>query len=269
MLIVISPAKTLDFESPIKTKFKKLEISQPIFLKESRKLIKQLQPLSPIDISELMHISDNLGELNFQRYLNWHTPFTTENARQSIFAFKGDVYTGLAVEDYSAADLKFAQNHLQILSGLYGTLRPLDLIQAYRLEMGVKFNHSEGRNLYEFWGRKITDSLNKALKKQQDKVLINLASNEYFKSVKSKELGANIITPVFKDYKNGQYKVISFLAKKARGLMTSYIIQNRLSNIEDLKSFNTTLVTPNSTGKYRYSAKESSTEQWVFLRKAA
>ena len=257
MLIVISPAKSLDFVSPTKSK----KFTQPDFLEHSNSLIKRLRELSPDDLSELMNISANLGELNYQRYSNWNTPFTLDNARQAIFAFKGDVYLGLRVEDYGTRDLTFAQKHLRILSGLYGALRPLDLIQPYRLEMGVKFKNDRGKNLYEFWENRPTDALNQSLDQLKNKTLINLASNEYFRSVNTKRLDARIVTPVFRDYKNGNYKIISFFAKKARGLMASYIIKNRLTRVGDLKSF--------SLEGYRYSKADSCSDQLVFLRKAA
>lgn len=233
MLIVVSPAKTLDYESPVNTK----DFTQPDFLKDSRNLVKELRELDPEDIAKLMKVSPKIAEENFYRYLGFKTPFTEKNARQALFAFKGDVYTGIEVESYKAADLKFAQKHLRILSGLYGILRPLDLMQPYRLEMGTKFENARGKNLYEFWGDKVTEGLNQAMGEQQGKQLINLASNEYFKAVKPRLLDGEIWTPVFKDYKNGSYKVISFFAKKARGRMASYILKNRLKKVEDLESF--------------------------------
>ena len=257
MLIVISPAKTLDFESPLKTQ----KFTQPDFIEHSKALVEELRDLSPEDISELMNVSPKIGELNFSRYLNWQSPFTPDNARQAVYAFKGDVYTGLEVESFKAADLNFAQKHLRILSGLYGALRPLDLMQAYRLEMGTRFANQKGKNLYEFWGGQVTESLNVALAEQKDQVLINLASNEYFKVVKKPLLTAEIITPVFKDYKNGQYKVISFFAKKARGYMTAYIIKNRLSTVAELKAFD--------VAGYGFDESLSNGNELVFTRKQA
>ncbi len=257
MLMVISPAKTLDFETAAKTK----KSTVPDFLSQSEQLIDQLRVLSPSDISELMSISDKLGQLNFDRFLNWHTPFDSENAKQAVLAFKGDVYTGLDAESFSSKDFSFAQKHLRMLSGLYGLLRPLDLIQPYRLEMGTKFVNEEGANLYKFWGNQLTEALNQQLKKNKSEVLVNLASNEYFKAVNSKELNADIITPVFKDFKNGKYKIISFYAKKARGLMSAYVIKNQIDNVDDLKKFD--------TDGYCYNSAMSSAREWVFTREEA
>jgi len=257
MLIVISPAKTLDFETAPITKLH----TQAEFLKESRQLIKQLKAMTPAEVSSLMKISDKLGVLNFLRFNEWKTPFTLENSKQALLAFKGDVYTGINAETFSTQELKFAQKHLRILSGLYGVLKPLDLIQAYRLEMGTKFENKKGKDLYEFWGSKITDQINQDLKASKSKHLINLASNEYFKSLQAKDINAEIIVPVFKDYKNGKYKIISFFAKKARGLMSAYIIKNRLKDPEDIKVFN--------VDGYKYYKSESSESNWVFKRKQA
>jgi len=202
-----------------------------------------------------------LGSLNFGRYQDWQPSFTTDNAKQALLAFKGDVYTGLQAEEMSEDDLQWAQNHLRILSGLYGLLRPLDLMQPYRLEMGTKFANAGGKNLYEFWGEKITEGLNAELAKQPTPVLINLASNEYFKAVKPKVLNAEIITPVFKDWKNDKYKIISFFAKKARGLMSQYIIKNRIEDAEQIKQF--------ALAGYQYNEAMSSAKEWVFTRQAA
>ncbi|WP_372639519.1 peroxide stress protein YaaA [Ancylomarina sp.] len=234
MLILISPAKSLDFETKSSTQ----NYSEATFLKESQSLIKQLRKLSTDEIADFMGISPKLAQLNFERFVNWQLPFDIENAKQAILAFKGDVYTGLDAESLSDTELQTAQKKLRILSGLYGVLRPLDLIQAYRLEMGKKLQTTKGNNLYEFWGDQITNEINKTLKENKDKYLINLASNEYFKSINKKIIKAEIITPVFKDLKNGQYKVISFFAKKARGLMTRFIIQNKILDPEYLKAFN-------------------------------
>jgi len=234
MLILISPAKSLDFETENSNK----TFSESIFLKESQSLIKQVRKFSTDEIADFMSISPKLAQLNYERFVNWHLPFDLDNAKQAILAFKGDVYTGLDAGSLSETELQTAQKDLRILSGLYGVLRPLDLIQAYRLEMGKKLKTTKGNNLYEFWGDKITTEINKTLKENNDKHLINLASNEYFKSVNKKKIKAEIITPVFKDFKNGQYKVISFFAKKARGLMTRFIIQNNITDPEYLKAFN-------------------------------
>lgn len=252
MLIVVSPAKTLDFETPPVTD----KYTLPALLDDSAALIDQLKKLSPDDIGKLMSISPKLATLNSNRYFDWTLPFNAENAKQAAFAFKGDVYTGLDAETLSASELDFAQSHLRILSGLYGVLRPLDLMQAYRLEMGTKFNNQRGVNLYQFWGDIITDRFNETFEAQQDDVLINLASTEYFKSIKPKKLNAKIITPIFKDQKNGVYKIISFYAKKARGLMSRYIIQNKITDPEVIKGFNLE----------GYMFKENTDDHWLFIR---
>ncbi len=255
MLIVISPAKTLDFDTPPKTK----TFTRPDYLDESQILIDRLRQMCSLDIMELMKVSSKIAELNFDRYEQWHTPFDPDNAKQAILAFKGDVYTGLEAETFKAADFKFAQQHLRILSGLYGLLRPLDLMQAYRLEMGTRLDTERGRNLYEFWGSTITEGLNRQLKKIRSGHLINLASNEYFKAVRPKELDAEIITPAFKDYKNGEYKMLGVYAKKARGMLSRFIIHNRLTDPEDMKAFN--------EDGYRFNKQASSGNTWVFTRK--
>ena len=234
MLMVISPAKTLDYESPLVTS----RFTQPELLDHSAELIGRARQLSPDQIASLMKISDKLAGLNAARFADWQPDFTPANARQALLAFKGDVYTGLAVEDFSEADLDFAQDHLRMLSGLYGVLRPLDLMQPYRLEMGTRLANARGKDLYAFWGERISQWLNEALAAQGDDVLLNLASNEYFKSVRPKALQGRIITPVFKDLKNGQYKIISFYAKKARGMMARHIIKHRLTKVEQLTGFN-------------------------------
>ena len=233
MLLVVSPAKNLDYESPLATQ----KYSQPELLTESQLLIQQCKTLTPADIASLMGISDKLAGLNAARFGQWSQPFTPENARPAVLAFNGDVYTGFDAASLSEKDFDYAQKHMRILSGLYGLLKPLDLMQAYRLEMGTKLANERGSNLYQFWGNIITDKLNEALAAQGDNVLINLASNEYFKSVKKKSLDAEIITPAFKDWKNGQYKMISFFAKKARGLMARYIVENQVNDLDGLKAF--------------------------------
>ncbi|WP_076419590.1 peroxide stress protein YaaA [Colwellia sp. UCD-KL20] len=255
MLIVVSPAKKLDFETPSPTS----KFTQSNLLEHSQELINRCVQLTPADLSSLMGISDQLAGLNAARFGEWSLPFTTDNAKQAVLAFSGDVYTGLQAYDFDDKSFDFAQQHLRILSGLYGLLKPLDLVQAYRLEMGTKLDNDRGANLYQFWGDIITNNLNTALEEQGDDVLINLASNEYFKSVKKKSLKATIVTPAFKDWKNGQYKMISFYAKKARGLMANYIIENKISNINDLKNFD-------SAG-YAYSEDLSKGNDWVFTRK--
>ena len=255
MLVVISPAKSLDYETPFKTR----KFTQAEFLDDSSELIAQLRQFSPAQVSSLMSISPSLGALNQERFNSWQQPFDTDNARQALFAFKGDVYIGLDAYSLTSDDIRFAQDHLRILSGLYGLLRPLDLIQAYRLEMGTSLKNARGNTLYDFWGEKITEALNAQLTGKNNAVLVNLASNEYFRAVKPKQLTAEVISPVFKDYKNGQYKIISFFAKKALGLMSAYIIKNRLKKAEDLLSFD-------SDG-YRYSEQDSKPGVPVFLRK--
>lgn len=254
MLIVISPAKTLDYDSPLATKKR----SQPAFLNEAEALVNELRELAPHDISKLMSVSDKLGTLNFDRYQQWSRPFSATNARQAVLAFKGDVYTGMAAENFSDEDFTYAQDHLRILSGLYGLLRPLDLMQPYRLEMGTRFANAGGNNLYAFWDEKITRALNKAIAKSGSKVLVNLASNEYFKAVVPAVLDAELVTPVFKEKKGDNYKVVSFLAKKARGVMSAWIIHNRVDEPADIKKFR--------KDGYRYNKAMSTPTEWVFTR---
>lgn len=254
MLMVISPAKTLDYTSALATE----AFTQPRFLEQSSQLIEVLRQLSPNELAELMKLSDKLAGLNVARFTEWQPDFTLENARQAILAFKGDVYTGLDAQTLSNADFEYAQQHLRILSGLYGVLRPLDLMQPYRLEMGTKLDNAQGKNLYEFWGSRITDSLNTCLAENKATVLLNLASNEYFKAVQPKLLNATLINVDFKDLKNGQYKIISFYAKKARGIMARYVIQHKIDSVDALKDF--------SEQGYYYSAEQSKPEHLVFLR---
>ncbi|QHM73956.1 peroxide stress protein YaaA [Mixta intestinalis] len=233
MLMVISPAKTLDYTTPLATN----RYTQPALLEKSQQLIDVARQLTPAAIASLMHISDKLALLNAGRFNDWHPDFTPDNARQAILAFKGDVYTGLSAENFSEADFDFAQQHLRMLSGLYGVLRPLDLMQPYRLEMGTKLANPHGKDLYSFWGDTLTQALNEALAAQEDDVLINLASDEYFKAVQPKHIHGRIVKPIFLDEKNGKFKVISFYAKKARGLMCRYIIKNRLTEAAQLTNF--------------------------------
>lgn len=253
MHVVISPAKTLDFETPWK-----LDSTQPAFLDDSQLLIKQLRKLPAHKIGDLMSISEKLSILNAERFLNWHLPFTPDNAKPAILAFRGDVYTGLDADSFGKKDFAFAQEHLRILSGLYGLLRPLDLIQPYRLEMGTGFVNSRGKNLYDFWQDKITESLNAELIAHKKPTLINLASNEYWSAVKPAKLNAEVITPIFKDAKNGEYKIISFFAKKARGMMAAYIIKNRIKKPDELKGFD--------TDGYQFNLSLSKGNNWVFTR---
>ncbi len=255
MLIVISPAKTLDFETPPSIK----KSTKPAMIKHSAELIELMKNYSPNELVSLMGVSHKIALLNVERYLNWHTPFTSKNAKQAILAFKGDVYTGLDTDSFELEDFEFAQEHLRILSGLYGILKPLDLMQAYRLEMGTKLDNVKGNTLYNFWGDQLSCSLNKQLTKINSETLINLASNEYFKAIDKSVLNAKIITPVFKDFKNGKYKIISFFAKKARGMMSAYIIKNRISDLQEIKKFD--------GAGYRFDNKLSSDTEWVFLRK--
>jgi uncharacterized protein len=256
MLVVISPAKTLDFDTPEAS----VKTSRPRMLNASQELVEELRAYSGKDLQKLMGISEKLGELNAERYLQWHVPFNKNNAKSALFAFKGDVYLGLDAQQFDLPDLEFAQQHLRILSGLYGLLRPLDLIQPYRLEMGTSLATSLGSNLYQFWGERLTKAVTKDLKALQGETLVNLASNEYFSVLKNVSVSANVVTPIFKDYKNGKYKVISFFAKKARGILTAHIIKNRITNIDDIKKAR--------LDGYRFSAQESDDKQWVFLRKA-
>jgi hypothetical protein len=256
MLTLISPAKTLDFDRPLATS----HVTTPDFLKQSAQLIDVMRDHSAADLSKLMRISPKLGELNAERFEQWQLPFTPDNARQAILAFRGDVYVGLDADSYSPRDFTFAQKSLRILSGLYGVLKPLDLIQPYRLEMGSRVSTGENKDLYGFWGSTITEALNTELAEHRNKSVINLASNEYFKSVRTKELSGQVITPVFKDFSKGTYKILAFYAKKARGLMASYIIKNRLSTPEGMKQF--------TTDGYHFNEDFSSKHEWVFTRKA-
>ncbi|WP_447927167.1 peroxide stress protein YaaA [Vreelandella sp. EE27] len=233
MLSVISPAKTLDFETPSTTQ----HVTQPDLLEYSQPLIDILRGYSPQQISELMGVSDKLAGLNAARFKEWQPPFDLDNAKPAAQAFQGDVYTGLEAQTFSEADNRFAQTHLRILSGLYGLLRPLDLIQAYRLEMGTKLPNEAGKDLYAYWRPTLTRALDQAIGESGSKYLVNLASNEYFKAVDTQKLDAEIITPVFKDEKNGHYKIISFYAKKARGLMSAWIIREQINAPEALKAF--------------------------------
>jgi len=254
MLVVLSPAKNLDFSPPSSA----VSHTQPVMLSEAETLVKHCRKLSPAQLSSLMHISDKLAGLNADRFASWQTPFSSSNAKQAILAFNGEVYAGLEANSFSEGDLAFAQQHLRILSGLYGVLKPLDLMQAYRLEMGTKLANRRGADLYAYWGTRITHVLNQAIDEQHAEVLINLASNEYFKAVNPKLLKAPIVTPVFQDEKNGQYKVISFFAKRARGMMARYIITNKVNTLAELKAFN--------LAGYYYSEEQSSPTNPTFLR---
>lgn len=252
MKIVISPAKSLDYETPCPTD----KYTQGIFLEEAEKLNAALKKKTPKKLSALMHISPALGELNYERNQDWALPFTPENSRQAVYAFKGDVYLGLDAYTIPENKLDQLQDKLRILSGQYGVLKPLDLMQSYRLEMGTKLKVRRKDNLYQFWGDKITKALNEEL--EDGEPFVNLASNEYFKSVKVKSLKSEVVTPVFKDYKNGQLKMISFFAKKARGMMVRYIIDNDIETVEDLKGFN--------YDGYGFDANLSTEKELVFTR---
>jgi len=232
MLLVLSPAKTLDFETPCNK-----EASYPKFQKEALELIGVLKEKSPEDIQNLMDLSENLAELNVHRYQKFAKAKNSKRAKQAVYAFKGDVYLGLEAEELSDEDILYAQDHVRILSGLYGILKPLDLIQPYRLEMGTRLAFDDFRTLYAYWADKLSKELNKQAKKLRDKTLVNLASQEYFKAVDLKALKMNVIDVEFLDNKNGQYKIISFFAKKARGLMAQYIIKNQVETIEGLQGF--------------------------------
>ena len=255
MLIFLSPAKSLDYKTPphIAT------FTQPAYLKQSETLIKQLRKQSPADIANLMDLSDPLALLNFNRYADWHLPFTPENAKQAVLAFDGDVYDGLAAKTLDGDDLDFAQNQVRILSGLYGILKPLDLMQPYRLEMGTKFANKAGKDLYAFWGERLLKAINAELAEMSRPVAINLASEEYFKAALGRKINGQLIQPVFEDWKNGKYKIISFYAKRARGLMTRYAVVNRLTEPEGLKDFD-------SDG-YAFAPEVSDEKTWVFRRR--
>jgi len=252
MKIVISPAKSMNFESKAPTQ----EFSQPIFLKEADRLSKILKKKSARSLSKLMSISPTLGQLNYERNQNWELPFDLDNAKQAVYAFTGEVYRGLDANSLPLEDLDFLQEHLRIISGQYGILKPLDLMQPYRLEMGTKLKVGVKPNLYKFWDTQITKTLNAEL--EEGELFVNLASNEYFKVLQAKDLKVPVITPVFKDFKNGQYKFMSFFGKKARGLMARYIIQNKIDDPEKMKLFD-------SEG-YLYNDNLTKGNEWVFTR---
>ncbi len=254
MLITLSPSKGQDFESASPSK----KYSKPVDLKDSELLIKELRKINSKQLQELMAVSENIASLNVARYKSFTTPFTTKNAKQAVFAFKGDVYSGLELEKFTEQDYAFAQDHVRILSGLYGCLRPMDLIQPYRLEMKTKLKNVRGENLYQFWGDRITKSLNKELKKQKEPVLVNLASNEYFKSVKPKLLEGRLLNINFKETKDNKTRVVAIFAKRARGMMTDYIIRHRVEKLEDIKKF--------KLGGYKFNKVLSDDKQWTFER---
>ena len=257
MLIVLSPAKSLDYTTPSTTVVHTL----PDFIPRSAELIGVLKQLSPDQVSNLMHISDTLAHVNVGRFASWSTQFDQLNAKQAILAFNGDVYGGLDAATLNAKQLTYTQNHVRILSGLYGMLRPLDLMQPYRLEMGTKLSNTKGKNLYAFWDDTVTLALNQELESKKEKALINLASDEYFKVVKPALLNAEIITPVFEDHKNGKYKIISFYAKRARGLMARYAALNKITQAEKLKKFD--------VDGYKFVGSDGDKGRWIFRRRLA
>ncbi|MDF1823886.1 MAG: peroxide stress protein YaaA [Verrucomicrobiales bacterium] len=254
MLAVISPAKTLDFKTPLRSH----RPSKPQFLTEADELIQVLRRKTRPQLQELMKLSEKLADLNYHRYQDWDASPTEDTARAAIYAFRGDVYTGFELDDYASDDLRYAQKHLRILSGLYGILRPLDLIQPYRLEMGTKLKTKKGNTLYDYWGEQLTGGLKKAIKQSETNVLVNLASTEYFKAVVPDKLEAEVITPQFKQLKNGTYKFLSFYGKKARGMMSDFMIRERINTPEGLKEFN--------REGYSYDVKLSEGNNWVFTR---
>jgi cytoplasmic iron level regulating protein YaaA (DUF328/UPF0246 family) len=256
MLTLLSPSKTLDFTTPSAVKTHTL----PEFVGEAELLIAALRRLTPKKLAKLMEISDKLAAENVARYAAWSSHHTAENAKQAVLAFRGDVYDGLNVDAWKGADFTFAQKHLRILSGLYGLLRPLDLIQPYRLEMGTTLNVGRAKDLYAFWGTSVTDAINEALAEQRATTLVNLASQEYFKVVQAKSINANIVTPVFKEERNGKFTFMSFFGKKARGLMAAYIVGERLKSPEGMKKFD--------VDGYRYNAALSTDDTWAFTRKS-
>lgn len=254
MLLLLSPAKSLNFETPPHI----ASHTQPLFVSQAQALVDVLREKSPPELADLMHISDALAGLNVARYQTWSPDFSLQNAKQSVLAFDGDVYDGLSANSLDEAALQWLQQHLCILSGLYGVLRPLDLMQPYRLEMGTRLVTAKARNLYRFWGSQIAEYLNQRCQAEVDPVVVNLASEEYFKAVDRQALQARVVTCVFEEYKAGQYKVVSFAAKRARGLMTRYAVQRRVTAVEDLKGFD--------LEGYAHVAAASEDCRWVFRR---
>jgi len=254
MIILLSPAKTLDFENPAIEK----TCTEPEFLSLSKNLIAGLSKMSNEEISKLMGISDKLAALNSERYKSWNVKHESKNSKQAILAFKGDVYEGMRAWEFKKEDFAYAQKNLRVLSGLYGLLKPLDLIQAHRLEMGTVYANPAGKDLYSFWGERLNKKLNEECKSSGSKYLINLASQEYFKATQPKKLEMEVISPVFKDEKNGKFKIISFYAKKARGMMSSFLIRNQVETLEGIRAFN--------DQGYQFESSESTNLQPVFLR---
>jgi len=254
MIILMNSSKTLDFDQPDRAS----KHTSPEFIKDAEMLVKELRRLSDSEFSKLMGVSDKLAKLNVARYAGWQASEKGTDAKQALLAFKGDIYCGLHTANYNAKDFEFAQKQVRILSGLYGILRPLDLIQPYRLEMATKLSTKRGKNLYQFWETKINESLKALLKQEKSGIIVNLCSAEYFKAIKPDLLDATVITPVFKEFRNGAYRFITIYAKKARGLMGNFIIRNHLKKVEDLKSFN--------VDAYRFNPKISSAHEWIFVR---
>lgn len=254
MLMLISPAKRLDFETPLPP----FEHTQPVFLNQAKMLVDRLRRLSPAELASLMGISDPLALLNFHRFADWHLPFTPENARPALLAFNGDVYDGLSARQMSKDDLGFAQKHLRILCGLHGVLRPLDLIQPYRLEMGIKLANPAGKDLYAFWQDRLMAAIHAELLKMKSPVLVNLASQEYFKALLPRKLPGRVITPVFEDSNGGKFRIISLYVKRARGMMARYAVLNRLQEPEDLQAF--------AEEGYAFVPAASDDSRWIFRR---
>ncbi|MDR2186525.1 MAG: peroxide stress protein YaaA [Azonexus sp.] len=255
MLILLSPAKTLDFKTPPHI----AEATQPAFLDQAETLIRQLRRLSPAEIAQLMGLSDPLAALNFNRYAEWRRPFTSANAKQAALAFAGDVYDGLDAATLDADDLAFAQRQVRILSGLYGILRPLDLMQPYRLEMGTRYENAAGKDLYAFWGERLLQAINAELSAMARPVVVNLASAEYFKAAVGRKIAGTVIQPVFEDWQNGRYRIVSFYAKRARGLMTRFAVLRRLTEPEGLQDF--------AAEDYAFAPEASDATTWVFRRR--
>lgn len=254
MIILMNSSKTMDFETPAPI----FKSSRPEFCDDSDILVRKLRRLSVKDISKLMGVSEKLAEVNVARYKRWRVSPSESASKPALLAFKGDIYAAMDVENYSMKEFNFAQKHLRILSGLYGILRPLDLIQPYRLEMATKLSTDRGNGLYQFWGNQLTHSLDGMLKQEKSGILINLASVEYMKAIKANQLQADVITPVFKEFRGDSYRVVAIYAKKARGLMSNHIIQNQMTRVEDLQSFN--------LDGYRFNSKLSSAKEWVYTR---
>lgn len=255
MLLILSPAKSINFSF----EYSDINGTEPEFIKEASVLVKELRKFNQEELSDLMKISAKLADLNFERFLKWDKEHNNEYSKPAILAFKGDVYIGLDAHNLNIQQLNFLNNNLRILSGLYGVLRPFDLLREYRLEMGSKLENPKGNNLYKFWGDKIVNHINNAISASDgEKVLINLASNEYYKSINQKKLKFPIVTPVFKELKDDKYKVVSLFAKKARGMMTRYIAENKITNVEEIKTFN--------SANYSFNQDLSSEKEWVFTR---